>query len=265
MRKIALLLLCLATAAPLYAAKRRAAGHAWWLDGQSILYISAHPDDDVLVAPLLGRLCAEGSSFCTMLVMTRGEAAPCALPGGCSPDTATVREREMQAAAALFKANLRQLTLPDVQQDVANAWAASAGGRGEIVAQMASTIRFLRPRAVLTFDPLHGSTCDSAHRETARLVLDAFARLASDVPLLIQIETGVAQTASSYRYFNVFSGSWEFVAEPWWSFSVRAARIHASQFTNAQLAAIENVPRTEQRLWLRTLPAPNGTYALTCP
>ncbi len=264
MRRTALLLLCLIAATPLFAQKRRAAGQSWWLDGQHILWIGAHPDDEVLVAPLLGRLCAEGRSFCTMLVLTRGEGGVCSLPGGCSPDLGTVREQEMQAAAALFKANLRQLTLPDVQENVAGAWGAAAGGREELVAQIAAIIHFQRPGAVLTFDPAHGSTCHPAHREAGRLVLDAYARLGNEVPPLLQIETGVLQTASSYRFFNVLSNSWEFIAEPWWDYAIRAVKIHASQFTNEQVAALEATPGSERRIWLRTVPSPAGTYALTC-
>ena len=266
MTRSTLLLLCsLLLSFSLHAQKRRAVGHSWWLDGQQLLYISAHPDDDVLVAPLLGRLCVEGSSHCTMLVLTRGEAGTCALPEGCSPDLGAVREREMQAAAALFKANLRQLTLPDVQDNVPAAWGAAAGTRDEIVGQIAAIIHFVRPRVVLTFDPAHGSTCHPAHREVGRLVLDALSRLASDVPTLIQVETGVAQTAASYRFFSLYSTAWEFFAEPWWDYAVRDAKIHASQFTNAQISALEAVPGSERRIWLRTLPATGGSYTLTCP
>jgi hypothetical protein len=111
----------------------------------------------------------------------------------------------MRAAAALFKANLTQMTLPDVSENIPAQWGAAAGNREEIVAQIASMIHFLRPGAVLTFDPVHGTTCHPAHREAGRLVLDAYARLGNDVPPLIQIETGVLQTASSYRFFNVLS------------------------------------------------------------
>lgn len=264
MRKAAFLLLCLLAATPLHAQKRRAAGQSWWLDGLNILWIGAHPDDEVLVAPLLGRLCAEGRSFCTMLVLTRGEAGICSLPGGCSPDLGTVREKEMQASAALFKANLRQLTLPDVQVDVAGAWGAAAGGREEIVAQIAAIIHFQRPGAVLTYDPAHGSTCHPAHREAGRLVLDAYARLGGNLPPLLQVETGVFQTDASYRFFSALSNSWEFIAGPSWDYAVRAARIHASQFTDKQVAALEATPESDRRIWLRTVPSAPGTYTLSC-
>ena len=51
----------------------------------SVMWIAAHPDDEVLVAPLLARWCGDGHARCSLLVATRGEAGACRLPGGCRP------------------------------------------------------------------------------------------------------------------------------------------------------------------------------------
>jgi hypothetical protein len=44
-----------------------------------ILFIGAHPDDEVVAAPLLGALCADAAATCSFLVLTKGEGgAPAA-------------------------------------------------------------------------------------------------------------------------------------------------------------------------------------------
>src|SRR5713101_6792127 len=78
-----------------------------------VLWIGAHPDDEAIIAPLLGDVCVERGDPCALLVATRGEAGPCELPEGCLPDLATVRTHEMQQAAALYGATLMQWSLPN--------------------------------------------------------------------------------------------------------------------------------------------------------
>src|SRR2546422_4479037 len=56
-----------------------------------ILWIGAHPDDETLVAPILGPACARQNAVCTLLVFTRGERGGCAIPSGCGPDLGSVR------------------------------------------------------------------------------------------------------------------------------------------------------------------------------
>jgi hypothetical protein len=36
----------------------------------TVLWVGAHPDDDVLLAPLLGELCSEGRHRCALVVAT---------------------------------------------------------------------------------------------------------------------------------------------------------------------------------------------------
>jgi LmbE family N-acetylglucosaminyl deacetylase len=257
MRRIAIILLCMLVASPAVAARRRAVDRAWSFDGQHILFVFAHPDDDVLIAPLLGRLCAEGRSTCTIVVLTRGESGACTLPGGCSPDLGTVREREMQAAAAFFRASLKQLTLPDT-------FDVTAWNRDELAAQIASIIHFEVPGTVITFDPAHGSSCHPAHRETGRIVTDAIARVPFATPGHYRIETAYAQTSAGYRFFSALSNAQSFDVRRWWHYVAEDMRIHASQFTEAQINSMETVPEEERRVWLHDVSKPAGTFSLSC-
>jgi hypothetical protein len=97
-----------------------------------LLWIGAHPDDELLLAPWLGQACAEDGRPCTLLVATRGESGACRLPAGCLPDLGTVRAAEMEAAAAVLGAGLVQWTLADgaggEPEAVIAAWAAYGGG-----------------------------------------------------------------------------------------------------------------------------------------
>src|SRR5688500_14330528 len=106
--------LCLLFVAPAMA-RRRVVSPAV-LPAGHILFIGAHPDDEVVAAPLLGALCAEGGATCSFLVLTKGEGGICSLPV-CSPDLGSVREQEMLASAALFRGRVTQWTMPDVMSD----------------------------------------------------------------------------------------------------------------------------------------------------
>ena len=254
-----IILLCLLTATPVLAAKRRAADRSGPLDGRHMLIVLAHPDDDVLIASFLGRYCAEGTGSCSLVVMTRGENGVCMLPGGCHPDVGAVRENEMRAAAALYRASLRLLSLPDVMENVAAAW-----NHDDAVLQITSILLFERPDVVISFDPAHGGTCHPAHIETGRIVAGAVAR-ADTGGRHLMIESTFARTAAYYTFFSAFSSAWEFFGQPYWRYVTEASRIHASQFTDGQLSALEAVPAGERKVWFREATINTGTYSLTCP
>lgn len=213
-----------------------------------ILWIGAHPDDESLIAPILGPACVEGRDVCSMLVMTRGERGDCALPGGCG-DLGAVRSAEMQSAADLFRAHLTLWTFGDVMSDVIGTWSAEAGGRDALISRIQSLITAERPTIIYTFDPNHGSSCHPAHRAVGELVIEAAARL-NPAPRIMFVETVIqgsfvfssATPDASWR-----SGGWEYL--------IRDVLIHASQFTPEQMDALRRTPAEQQGVWLATAPA----------
>ena len=208
---------------------------------QRILWIGAHPDDEILVSPIFGRVCVDEHNECAMLVMTRGEG------GG----SAEVRSMEMQRAAAMLHATLMHWTLPDVLADVDAAWSAAAGGHAALVARIAAEIAAVAPTAIYTFDPHHGSTCHPAHRTVGAMVLEAAPR----VPVFLVETTNAFQSAVAQPIVVDATSTW--------SYFVRDAEIHASQFPQAQVDMFATLPIEQRRVYLIDSRS-NATYTFTC-
>jgi len=236
----------------------------------TVLWVGAHPDDEVLLAPLLGELCSEGRHRCALIVVTRGENGACRLPGGCHPDVATVRSAEMRAAARLFRARLLQGTLPDVfgpdPAAVRQAWADAVGGEDQLLDRLAGAIDGVAPRTIIAFDPRHGTTCHNAHRALGRLVLRAVERLSQPAPEVFLLESRVRIAPGGTRIqFSAaapgdpallrFDGNTPLRPGPGtaWDFLLDDARRQPSQFDAVFLSSLLAVPPTHREVYL--LPA----------
>ncbi|MGZ7039731.1 MAG: PIG-L family deacetylase [Thermoanaerobaculia bacterium] len=233
-----------------------------------ILWIGAHPDDETLIAPLLGHQCVDGSSSCALVVMTRGENGECALPGGCSPDLGAVRTMEMQSAAALFRARLTQWSFSDVMQSVDAIWSAEAGSHDLLVRQIAAVMESERPTIVITFDPNHGSSCHAAHRAVGELVLEA-AALVSNPPPVYLVETRDIVANGAFVFTNAVSSSptiTTYGEATSWHFLIEDVRTHASQFTPAQADALDALPSLQKQVYLMPASAmATARYDAICP
>jgi GlcNAc-PI de-N-acetylase len=135
-------------------AGRVRAVRAWVPRPAKILVVTAHPDDEILLAPFLAAHCIDRGASCAILVLTRGE-------GGGDPE---VRTGEMARAAALLNLRLLQWSYPDLMEP----WPE----RETLVRQIGDVIASERPDMILTFDPAHGTTGHPAHRETGAIVRD---------------------------------------------------------------------------------------------
>jgi LmbE family N-acetylglucosaminyl deacetylase len=236
----------------------------------TVLWIGAHPDDEVLLAPLLGELCVEGRHRCALLVATRGENGVCRLPGGCHPDLATVRGAELQAAAQLYRARLVQDSLPDVfgpsPAAVRDAWMVAAGGGEQLLDRLAAAIAAVAPQTVITFDPRHGTTCHNAHRAIGRLALKALQRLADPPVAVFMLESRVriAPGGSRITFSAAAPGDAELLrfdantplrggSGTTWDFLLADAGRQPSQFDATFLRSLRAVPAPHRQVYL--LPA----------
>jgi len=202
-----------------------------------ILVITAHPDDELLLAPLLAQRCVTGRASCSFVVMTVGEG------GG----DGTTRAGEMARSAALFNARLLQWTYPDVLTGVAAAW----GDRATLVRQLSDVIATERPDLILTFDPAHGSTGHEAHREIGQLVVETGARN------VFFLETFARFIGNGFELSNAApERAWIVNANDDWELVLRVAETHATQFSDAQVESLRNLPIEQRRVWLMPAPVP---------
>jgi len=226
------------------------------LDLSRILWIGAHPDDESLVAPLIAQRCTHGSA-CAMLVMTEGEHGLCDRVAQCD-QLGSVRAAEMRRAANHFHAQLTQWTLPDAYADVANQW-----GHDTVVANIAQVIRDFAPTAILTFDPAHGSSCHPAHRYVGQLVVDA----AGSTPVWF-VETAYDIENERFVFSNALSGEpdeLDFPVAPNWRWLILDIKTHHSQFSGADVHALEHVPGEQRHVWLLPSTSSRGTLLVQCP
>lgn len=214
---------------------------------QKVLWIGAHPDDEVLVAPLLA---ADGQA--SILVMTHGENGICLLPGGCGSDLGTIRAGEMARSADLLHAHLTLWSFSDVDTDVDAIWSAEAGSHSELVGRIAAVIASEKATIVYSFDPNHGTTCHPAHRALGALVMEAAAQSGVRVMFL---ETRAEVAGDGFTFSPAITGATPIDETLGWSWLLRDAAVHASQFSPARVAALQETPEPQRRIWLSTVPS----------
>jgi LmbE family N-acetylglucosaminyl deacetylase len=218
------------------------------------MWVAAHPDDESLAAPLLGRLCVDEQLRCTFLVFTRGEAGRCRLPGGCRPDLGTVREAEMSRAARLFRASATIWRLPDGGggEDPTAKWAAAMGGRQRLLDEIRKAVGLAAPDILLTFDPRHGSTCHPDHRAVARLLLEALdgrttpslyfletvLKARDGIPVAFSPAAGAGEGVIGFDAGSTYDGA----GRPFWRFLLDDLAVHRSQFDSAVKGALAGFP-----------------------
>ncbi|MFL6248157.1 MAG: PIG-L deacetylase family protein [Thermoanaerobaculia bacterium] len=193
-----------------------------------ILIITAHPDDEILLSPLLANRCVRGGASCAIVVMTASE----------------LRAAEMARSAALLNLRLTQWSFSDVMNDVGGVWAAEAGDREMLVRRIGDIIATEQPDLILTFDPAHGTTGHPAHREIGRLVLETCAKN------IFLVESAARFIGNGFELSNAApSRAWVYVANDDWQYVVRIAEIHASQFNAEQVESLRTLPPEQRRVW----------------
>ena len=163
---------------------------------QSVMWIAAQPDDEVVVAPLLSQWCRDGGVRCTLLVLTRGDRGVCLSLDGCLPDVPTVRSAEEAAASQYFNADLILLTLPDGGGSSPPSWQ-FAPENTTLISKIVGYIEIVHPDLILTFDPRHGTTCHPDHRAVATAVINAVGQVSYGVSLYL-LETRVVVPSDAF-------------------------------------------------------------------
>ncbi|HUZ30366.1 MAG TPA: PIG-L deacetylase family protein [Solirubrobacteraceae bacterium] len=115
------------------------------MSGGGVLVVTAHPDDEVLIAGGLLAACAESGIPTGVVCLTRGEHGPIADPGLATPQTLPeVRTQELLAACAELGVGFVKCYR---REDGNLRWS----DRSAIAAQLARMIDVRRPEVVVTF------------------------------------------------------------------------------------------------------------------
>ncbi|HJT17434.1 MAG TPA: PIG-L family deacetylase, partial [Thermoanaerobaculia bacterium] len=207
--------------------------------GSRILWVGAHPDDELFLAPLLGALSEERTIG--FVVATRGQRGPCYRPEGCEPDLATVREEEMRNAAALFGgtvefADCPDLSAPDDPEGVLRNWN---------IDRIREAIDRFNPDLIFTFDPHHGGRDHADHR-AAGLVIE---RLRPSVPVwrnATRVHWGEQPPAFSATRPDAIG----FDAGDDWHYLIGDLKCHRSQMRPETLDWFANVPVDARTVWV---------------
>jgi LmbE family N-acetylglucosaminyl deacetylase len=157
------------------------------LEGRTILFVGAHPDDEWGLAPILAEACIDRGARCHFVVASEANSGGCLMTIGLKdfPECSRLRRREMENSAAQFGGTVEFLGLDDLfyafnqtgmERTIAE-WSEASGGRDALIGRFETILREQRPRIVFTLDPRHGSSCHPSHRATANLLLEARERL----------------------------------------------------------------------------------------
>jgi LmbE family N-acetylglucosaminyl deacetylase len=218
-----------------------------------ILWIGAHPDDELFVAPWLAHLRTTAGARLGFLVATRGEQGDCRLPQSRNRDVGSVREAEMRTAAALFDAELEFLGWRDgvasEPREVIQLWAKDAGGRKQLRDQLRAAINRFSADWIVTFDRRHGCSWHADHRAMGVLVQSlalpipvtlAESRITFSEPL--RIEPGIPDAEA----VNV-NATWDVL--------LRDLGCHPSQFSSETIDLFRNLPADQRIVWLTHIQA----------
>jgi LmbE family N-acetylglucosaminyl deacetylase len=218
-----------------------------------ILWIGAHPDDELFVAPWLARLRTTAGAKLSFLIATRGEHGDCHLPLRAGVDLGAVREAEMRDAAKAFGGDLQFLGWRDgtasEPEEVLRIWASNAGGRKKLREQLREAVDRFEPDWIVTFDRRHGCTWHPDHRALGALVQS----LALPVPVTLA-ESRITFSSPLRIEPGVPHAEPVAVADTW-DFLVRDLASHPSQFTAATVDLFLDLPKDQRVVWLLHLPA----------
>lgn len=219
-----------------------------WIPSQAktVLWVGAHPDDEIYVAPVLAELCKNRKMTCHLLVMTDGGKGKCNLAGGCLPTVAAVRDIEMKNSAQYYNAVLAKPNFEDSPagspDGVLSEWNDSMGGGNKLIDFMSNYIKAVNPDIVLTFDPRHGSSCHLDHRAIGRLVLAGVLNAKGNLNSVFFPQA--VWVAGKYSESQVWAGNEVVIAKDpkvftvdsvdTWQALIDTLTIHASQFPTAK-------------------------------
>jgi LmbE family N-acetylglucosaminyl deacetylase len=137
-------------------------------EASSILAVVAHPDDELVMAPVIANLARNGSRV-TIVYATSGDAGPGVSGMDKGEALALMREQEAQCAAQALGANAIFLRFGD--GTLAKAAGQIDSTAAKLRAKLREEIRELRPQVVMSWGP-DGGYGHPDHRMTSAIVTE---------------------------------------------------------------------------------------------
>lgn len=137
------------------------------LPAKKMLAVFAHPDDDIIIGPLLAHSAAQGVKVYLVVVTSgqRGVKAHAKIPAG--PQLGAVREGESRAACKAY--GIEEPFLFGEQDGSL----ASMQHRDQIIRRLIEIIQRVQPSVIITFGP-DGLTGHADHRAVSNMVTEMF-------------------------------------------------------------------------------------------
>lgn len=150
-------------------------------DDARIMWVAAHPDDEMLGGPLLARACLGHERPCLLAVMNAGDGGECCRPEGCEPSVGAVRRVELVHVANALGAELVHYSYYNAPLPVESFPSRPELGKmwieaGDPAARLVAEIKRFKPTVVITFDPDDGFTGHPEHQLASRFATEAVRR-----------------------------------------------------------------------------------------
>lgn len=213
-----------------------------------ILWIGAHPDDELFVSGWLAHLRLNEGAEIGFLVATRGERGDWKLPGARPLDLGAVREAETLQAAMQFDATVRFADCRDgtasEPEDVLRAWARDAGGMRALRRRFASLVLSFAPDRIVTFNRHHGCTWHADHRAVGMLVQSL------RLPIPVTLVESRLTFAEPLQIVPASSRAVRFDARATWQSVIRDVESHPSQFGADTVSLFRDAADDARVVWL---------------
>lgn len=217
---------------------------------QRILAVFAHPDDEVVVAPLLARLAREGA-IVSVVYATSGDRGTG--PGGLEPGAALAALREGEARCAAHELGIAEPTFLRLGDATLGVRAHDGDSPAErFIAGLRGVMEGQQPELVLTWGP-DGGYGHADHRMVSALTTEVVQAMGDGRPQLLYpgIRAGTLPDRPEMASWAVTAPELLPIAEPYEpgdrEAGHRAVGCHVSQFDAETLAGL--VPLFDATIW----------------